>query len=444
MRREATDRLLVASVLGLAGALVAVLAGMAEVALFVAPWMVLCVLGATRPSSGNHRVEIDIDRDRVVVGDAVNMSVRIRSDHGCRVRVQPIPSRSFSAGTGSGAVTEPPAVVALAADDVGTDADEACFEMEAHSWGTHDLGRVALEVREPFGLFRSTGSASVRRPLRVHPTPRELSDLITPWVVRRVSGTHPSPESARGIEYADIREFGPGDSVRDINWRASARSNGLLVSQRHPDRASDVILLVDSFVESGHDVRSVFGLVIEAAVALADSHLAATDRVGLIEFGGLVRWVTPGTGSVQLQRLTDALLSTGLYANAADKELPILPPRAMPPRSLVVAFTPLLDDRFIDAVFTARGRGHDVAVITCEPTERLPAGGGASGSGTGPGTDAERVALRIWSAERAMTRDRMAEHGIAVVSWDGTEPIDMVLGRLRDRRRRTIRTGGAR
>lgn len=437
MKREATDRLVVAAVLGLAGALVAVLVGMAEVALFVAPWMVLCVLGATRAPASNHRVEIDVDRDRVVVGDVVSMVVRVRSDHEHRARVQPVPSRSFGSGLRTGAGIDPEAVVACAGP--AGDVNEAHFELEARSWGTHDLGRVALEVREPFGLFRSTGSASLRRPLRVHPTPRELSELITPWVVRRVSGTHPSPESARGIEYADIREFVAGDSVRDINWRASARSNGLLVSQRHPDRASDVILLVDSFVESGHDVRSVFGLVIEAAVALADSHLAATDRVGLIEFGGLVRWVTPGTGRVQLQRLTDALLSTGLYANAADKELPILPPRAMPPRSLVVAFTPLLDARFIDAVFTARGRGHDVAVIACEPTDRLP-----EQDGDAEWSDAERVANRIWRAERAMTRDRMAEQGIAVVAWDGSEPFDLVLGRLRERRRRTIRTRGAR
>jgi len=266
--------------------------------------------------------------------------------------------------------------------------------------------------------------------VRVHPTPMQLRELIAPFLVRRVTGTHRSRESARGIEYADIRQFAAGDTVRDINWRVSARSKELWVSQRHPDRATDVVLLVDSFVESGHDVRKVFGLVVESAVALAESHLAATDRVGLVEFGGVVRWVSPSTGSVQLQRLTDALLSTGLYANAADKELPILPPRALPSRSFVVAFTPLLDERFIDAIFTSRARGHDVAVVEClSGLPQLAEHASASA----------RLSRGMYTAERAMLRDRLAEQGIAVAQWDGEEHLDVAVGELI---RRRLRSGG--
>lgn len=438
MKRGATDRLASAVVLSLTGALLAVLAGMAEVALFVAPWMVLCALGLTRGRTSVTQVELEVDRDRLLVGDTVELTVRLRTDDLQRVRVTPSPSRWFHASSdktdGVGARAMEVDIVVALAGPTADRSEDVRFELTADHWGAHDLGRIVLDVTEPYGLFRTSGAVSARRNVRVHPTPTQLTELLTPWHVRRVSGTHRSRESARGVEYADIRRFAAGDSVRDINWRASARSTDLLVSQRHPDRASDVILLVDSFVESGHDVRAVFGLVVEAAVALAESHLGATDRVGLIEFGGLVRWVTPGTGRVQLQRLTDALLSTGLYANAADKELPILPARTLPPRSFVIAFSPLLDQRFVDAVFTARGRGHDVAVVECLPPVSL-------GSEI---ADTERLARRIWAAERAMVRDHMAEQGIAVAPWDGTEHIDITLGRLLARRRRAVRIGGGR
>ena len=185
-----------------------------------------------------------------------------------------------------------------------------------------------------------------------------------------------------------------------------------------------MILLVDSFVESGHDVRQIFGLIVDASIAIAESHLAVTDRVGLVEFGGVVRWVSPATGRVQLQRLTDAILATGLYANAADKELPILPARALPPRSFIIAFTPLLDDRFVEAIFTARGRGHDVAVIECVPTDDQSV----------DAPYAQSVARSFWDAERSMLRDRMAEQGVAVAGWDGDENLDVVLGQLMRRR----------
>ena len=299
------------------------------------------------------------------------------------------------------------------------------FTMPAQEWGAHDLGAMAVESSHAYGLFRSRAIVRQRRAIRVHPTPRQLQELVAPWLVRRVSGTHRSRESAQGIEYADIRQFSAGDSVRDINWRASARTGDLWVSQRHPDRATDVILLVDSFIETGHDIRRIFGLVVDASISVAESHLGVTDRVGLIEFGGVVRWVSPGTGRVQLQRLTDAILATGLYANAADKALPILPVRALPPRSFIIAFTPLLDDRFVEAIFTARGRGHDVAVIECLPVDDEDADAPYSQS----------VARRFWDAERAMLRDHIAEQNIAVASWDGNENLDVVLGQLTRRRR---------
>ena len=184
--------------------------------------------------------------------------------------------------------------------------------------------------------------------------------------------------------------------------------------------------LVDSFVESGHDVRTVFGMAIEGAVALGESHLGVADRVGLVELGGTVRWVNPGAGSHQLQRLSDTLLSTGLHSHVADRNLSVLMSRALPPRSFVVALTPLLDDRFIDALFILAAHGHDVAVIECEAP--LPAS---------PGKPIE-LAERFWQAERLMTRDRLAEQGIAVARWQQGEHLDLTLAELSNLRRRTV------
>ena len=424
MTHNATDRLTVAVALSLIGALVAVLAGMPEVALFVAPWLVLCALGMTRGQRIDVRTLVTCEQDRLLVGDPADVAVQVEVTSPAYVEVTPQPGSAYGER-----LHEAP----LGIIDVATPRRpaEIRFEIEANEWGTLDVGPMKFVGTTPYGLFKMEGSLVNSQLIRVHPTPQQLRELLTPTMVRRVSGTHRSRESAQGIEYADLREFGPGDSVRDINWRASARSPDLWVSQRHPDRATDVLLLVDSFVESGHNVSKVFGMVVEAAVAMAESHLGATDRVGLIEFGGLVRWVTPGTGRVQLQRLTDALLATGLYANAADKTLPVLPPKALPPRSFIVAFSPLLDQRFVDAVFTARQRGHDVAVVECAPFW------------DGDEDDvAAQLANRVWQAERAVVRDQMAEYGIAVASWDGTHHIDVTLAELARRRRRTVRMNG--
>lgn len=428
MTRYATARLPTALGLSVLGGLVSVLAGLPEVALLVTPWLVVSVLGLVRSGDVTVEVSTETATKRVLVGDTVELTATVSADGDALVTLAPWPDREFT----TAGEPEPEAQPKM--EPVSSDREAVVdFELPANQWGTHNVGRMTVDVTLPYGLFGLRGAAVQTESVRVHPTPTQLRQLLTPWMVRKVSGTHRSGESARGIEYADIRPYGPGDSVRDINWRISARSDDLWISERHPDRATDVVLFVDSFVESGHDIRRIFGLVVEAAIAVAESHLGATDRVGLIEFGGIVRWVNPGTGRIQLQRLTDALLSTGLYANAADKELPAMHPKALPPRSFVLAFSPLLDERFVEAVSALRARGHDVTVIECVPDHRSP-------SEEVPPSAA--AALDLWLAERTALRDQFAETGVAIAQWDGTEHLDVVLDELLRRRRRAIRTGG--
>jgi len=440
--RQSTVRLPLAIIVATAAALTSIMTGRTEAALLAAPWAVLAVLGLSSTARHRTRAAVELVADRVLVGDDVELDVTIETDLSGLIEIVASPDPAWWP---PGERHTPP----RSRVDVIRSGQPLTIrgELPALEWGSHDVGRVEILLREPYGLVQWSGAASEPRRVRVHPTPVQLQRLIEPWMVKRRSGTHESTEANRGIEYADIRPFGTGDGRRDINWRVSARLGGLWVSERHPERATDVVLLFDSFVESGHDVRAVVGLGIEAAVGLAESHLARTDRIGLVELGGIVRWVIPDTGSHQLQRLTDALLSIGLFANAADRDLSIVPPRALPPRSLVVALTPLLDERFIDVLFALQGAGHDVAVIDClagkarrEENEMTP-GDAVSPDGTDSGgrTELSDLAHRMWEAERAVLTDRLAERGVATIGWQRGVPLDQVLGQLNRWRHRARR-----
>jgi uncharacterized protein (DUF58 family) len=416
--------MLFAALLTVGGAMVAVLAGLPEAALLVAPWMVLLVVGLSNSQPANLRAAVEVGVGRVLVGDDIDVDITVTGAAGSAL-ITCLPSDGFW----DPQVNRQLRSATRVADVLTEQSPTVTCSLPALVWGAHDVGRVLIEVTEPYGLFRRSGVVSSPVGVRVHPTPTDLQNLLAPWLVRRITGAHRSTALGRGVEYADIREFGPGDSLRDINWRASARSQDLWVSQRHPDRTSDVILLLDSFVESGHDVRKVVGLAIEACVALAESHLSVTDRVGLVDLGGVVRWVAPGTGQMQLQRLTDTLLKTGLYANPTEKQLGVIPPRALPPRSFVIALSPLLDERFIDALSLLAARGHDVAVIECDaawPDVEEPHPSSA-------------FALRMWQAEREVVRDGLAESGISVAIWREGTHLDLVLGELSRRRHRAVR-----
>jgi len=425
-----TDRFLTAVVVTVPAALVAVLAGRPDAAALVAPWIVLLALGLSRRSVESPAVSVVASAERVVVGDEIELTTSIRGGSGT-VRVSHQPTAQFWPRAEGARARPNPMTEGVIRDGA---AELSCV-LRADEWGQHDVGLARYEVTHPYGLFRETGESATVANVLVHPTPTQLHNLLAPWMVRRISGTHGSKELGRGIEYADVRPFTSGDSLREINWRASARSDELWVSQRHPDRATDVILLLDSFVESGHDVRTTVGLAIEAAVGLAESHLAVSDRIGLVELGGLVRWVSPGTGRLQLQRLTDGLLSTGLYANAAQRDLRMIPARVLPSRSFVVALSPLLDERFISTLFMLSGRGHDVAVIECATVASEDSSQDEEATGT------QILAGRVWEAERQVVRDRLARRGVAVAAWGPGTHLDLVLSELTRRRQPMTRAG---
>ncbi len=468
MIRRATIRLPTAVMLATAGGMVAILWGRADAAVLVTPWVVLLLLGLAGAKRQNVSGSVTANANRVLAGDEVTILTRVSGANGwvqatCRPAGDFASDAKTDTGTGAG-TTETGNDTATGKDTATGDDDESGSDrsgldgrqasgaaheeiagavadvsypgrttelrttLTASGWGAHDIGRVDLQIHEPYGLLRWSGSLHTTFQVRVHPRPIDLRRLLAPWFVRRLTGAHRSKAVARGIEYADVRPFAPGDSLRDINWRASARSDEIWVSQRHPERSTDVILLLDTFTESGHDVRTALGMAIEAAVGLAESHLTVTDRVGLIEIGGIVRWVSPGTGQHQLQRLTDALLATKLYENAAERNHLVLPPRVLPPRSFVVALSPLLDARFIDSLSTLRASGHDVSVVEIPPL--LP----RSGDDDRNRSQSSRLAYRLWQAERTITRDQLAQHGVAVATWKPGQHFDQVLLGLTRRR----------
>lgn len=431
MTPHSSVRLPLAGGLTVVGLVAAVALGRPDLALLSAPWAVVLVLGVTSIGAGPPRIRVAVDQSRVVSGDEVEVVVTVESSTMATVTAEPVMPAGFDlVGDDPPAGDHPDLEAHRGRAGVvgpGQPATLRCL-VRAGQWGNHDLGRVVVRVRHWYGLVEWAGMTTSPRLVRVHPRPRELRQLVAPRLVRGHTGAHLSGARGRGVEYADLRPFATGDSQRDISWPATARTGELWVADRHPERATEVVLLLDSFVESGHDVKAVVGMAIEAALAVAESHLARTDRIGLVELGGVVRWVTPGTGSHQLQRLTDALLDTGLYANAADRDLSMVPPRALPPRSLVVALSPLLDERFLAVLHELRRGGHDVAVIECVP-----------GPGPRPTTTAGRLAARLWAAEQAMVRDQLVAHRIVVGRWfpgQDLAPVLATMGQWRAQARR--------
>jgi uncharacterized protein (DUF58 family) len=193
------------------------------------------------------------------------------------------------------------------------------------------------------------------------------------------------------------------------------------VNEQHSERNSDVIIFVDSFAEAASPDGSTLDLAVRGAASLADHYLAVRDRVGFVSFGGLVRWLTPSGGGVQHYRIIEALLETEIAFSFAWKNIDALPSRSLTPQALVIALTPLLDERGLRALLDLRRRGFDLVVIEISPL----AYAGAAPDSHPDSLDA--LAIRFWRLWRDSMRFRFEELGVAVLEWDGRTPLAAVV-----------------
>src|SRR5262249_58885848 len=126
-------------------------------------------------------------------------------------------------------------------------------------------------------------------------------------------------------------------------------------------------LFLDSLTEAATDQESTLDHAVRAVASLVGEFLRRRDRVGLLNFGGELEWVLPSTGARQHYRIVDAVLSSESARLFRWRDPRLIPRRVLPPQSLIVGLTPLLDWRVIRALLNLRARGFDLALIEVDP-----------------------------------------------------------------------------
>ncbi|MGO8722080.1 MAG: hypothetical protein ACLQRM_04985, partial [Acidimicrobiales bacterium] len=194
-------------------------------------------------------------------------------------------------------------------------------------------------------------------------------------------------------------------------------------NRRHPERNSDVVVLIDTFSEA------TLQSGVRAAVNLVTAYVAERDRVGIVGFGGLVQWVEPSIGERHLYRLLDLLLSSTPWPSYAWKDLHVLPPRTLPPDAFVLAISGLDDRRALGVLGDLCDRGMDLAIVEVPFHDMFP---------SGPGT-ADRLAHRLWVLRRTDRREEFRRRGVPVVEWSSDVPVELMLEEIAAIRRGTGR-----
>ena len=187
------------------------------------------------------------------------------------------------------------------------------------------------------------------------------------------SGEYHSVFKGRGMEFAEVREYLPGDDVRRIDWNVTARYGHPYVKVFDEERELSVLLMVDASASGdfGTADRMKGEVGVEMCALLAFSAINNNDRVGLIVFTDEVeKFLPPKKGRKHVLRVIRELYyfkPKGRATNIA-AALDYLN-RVTIRRSVVFLFSDFLDAGY-EAALKVANRRHDlVAVTIADPRE---------------------------------------------------------------------------
>jgi uncharacterized protein (DUF58 family) len=393
----------------LLGLLAAILTGHATLVLLAAPALgALALMPRRRPPAPE--VTVTLSGARCFEGEEVTVAATIAMPGGhlldeITAELMPAPQVELVSGAAAQVFLHEGRVT-------------ASWVVRPGRWGRYPPGAVLARA----GL----GGAEVLiraepDPLEVFPRPARMRPRLVPAELLRRIGEHTGRAVGTGTEFAGLRPYQPGDQLRDVNRAVSIRRGQLHVNQRAAERAADLVIMIDAFGPAeGAVADRTLDLAVHGAATLAAAYLRVSDRAGVVVLGGALRWLGPAHGDRQFYRIAELLLQAR-YDSWVTPDLDRIPRTALPPGTLAVVFSPLLDPRGLAALTDLRRRGFPLIVVDTLRDEPPAVARPADAS----------LALRLWRLDRAATRSALRALGVPVLPWTDDAELDSVLAPLR-------------
>ena len=225
--------------------------------------------------------------------------------------------------------------------------------------GLAEFGQVCCRVRSGWRLWEKNYRYGEVEESKIYPNYKPLfrSSFIGNDQLYADLGLQLRQRRGAGTDFHQLRDFRVGDSLRQVDWRATARFQKPISREYQEERDQQVVFLLDCGRrmrardgEISHFDHALNALLISAFVALRQG-----DSVGLLSFAGQSRWVPPFKGQHQISHLLDQIYdldsspATSDYLDVAQQLM-----TRQRRRSLVILISSLEPEDRDDLVATAK------------------------------------------------------------------------------------------
>ncbi|MEY4576517.1 MAG: hypothetical protein RL701_1220, partial [Pseudomonadota bacterium] len=295
------------------------------------------------------------------------------------------------------------------------------YDARAPRRGEYDFGAINLRLDGALGLGALIVVQPAAASVRVYPNPRgpRRYELALRQNVLHSLGVRRSRALGRGGEFEQLRDYVPGDALRELDWKATAKRSRPITRIHGQEHSQTVLLALDIGRLMAQPIASASKLdhAIDAALLVAWVALRAGDRVGLVVFANEVEHFVPaGRGHGQYLRLVETLYRLEAGDAYVDfRELARFVRARVPRRSLLLVFSDLLDESQTAPLVSELpklGQKHVVVCVTLNDPL-------AAELATAPPRNADEVYRRAAAAdllaERALIHKQLSRAGVAVL-----------------------------
>ncbi|CAM9450972.1 unnamed protein product, partial [Discosporangium mesarthrocarpum] len=264
----------------------------------------------------------------------------------------------------------------LTLDPARGETQRAVYRVRPLSRGDALFEAATLRALSPLGLWRYTTRLGEAESIRVYPNfaaTTRFDELVQAARTRDV-GIKRQRLRGEGLEFHQLREYRAGDSIRQIDWKATSRKRELISREYEAEHDQRIVFLLDCSrrMRAKDGDLSHFDHGLNAMILLAHVALKGGDAVGLLSFGEERRWTPPAKGAATVSQLLHRVYdleptTLGVDFRGAAEELGQRQRR----RSMVILLTQLRPEDEADVLPALKllRRRHFVLVADLHPVE---------------------------------------------------------------------------
>ena len=298
---------------------------------------------------------------------------------------------------------------------------EFLCRLEAPSRGKYVLQPCIIRISDLAGLTVHVHSFGGETAFEVVSRLTRLDmETVQPVNPRTLSGSSISIFKGGGSEFYSIRSYVEGESIRRVNWRASAKAGDLLVNEFLAESSGIQILVVDArLIENDAELsRKIADKAIGAATSIAYSSLNERNAVGIFVISEISTVIRPDYGIRQFMRIGEVLKRVGVPRYRSPANIHRMVNIYGDPKAQYIVISPVADEDTLDSIAELGRSREDLLTLV-------------------PLVDAPSRASSAMEMAMKLTRLRQETNALVIsgvcrtVSWNNTAELSASLGRAR-------------